>query len=139
MTQVIIKKWGNSLSVRLPSAIVKAASLNVDDVVELSVEDGAITIVPVKTKEYSLDALMAGVTNENIHEEISSALLLGRSCCNEKEDRSFIIWGSLSYRGGVLRCNGSVRLRVVAAVSSLAVNTPDKTRVSPFGSQSQGR
>ncbi|WP_414650996.1 AbrB/MazE/SpoVT family DNA-binding domain-containing protein [Escherichia coli] len=69
MTQVIIKKkWGNSLSVRLPSAIVKAASLNVDDVVELSVEDGAITIVPVKTKEYSLDALMAGVTNENIHE-----------------------------------------------------------------------
>jgi len=35
--------------------------------------------------------------------------------------------------------NGSVRLRVVAAVSSLAVNTPDKTRVSPFGSQSQGR
>lgn len=57
----------------------------------------------------------------------------------QKEDRSFIIWGSLSYRGGVLRCNGSVRLRVVAAVSSLAVNTPDKTRVSPFGSQSQGR
>ena len=28
MTQVIIKKWGNSPSVRLPSAIVKAASLN---------------------------------------------------------------------------------------------------------------
>lgn len=24
--------------------------------------------MPVKTKEYSLDALMAGVTNENIHE-----------------------------------------------------------------------
>ncbi len=57
----------------------------------------------------------------------------------KKEDRSFIIWGSLSYRGGVLRCNGSVRLRVVAGVSSLAVNTPNKTRVSPFGSQSQGR
>lgn len=50
MTQVIIKKWGNSLSVRLPSAIVKAASLNVDDVVELSVEDGAITIVPLKRR-----------------------------------------------------------------------------------------
>jgi antitoxin MazE len=91
MTQVIIKKWGNSLSVRLPSAIVKAASLNVDDVVELSVEDGAITIVPVKTKEYSLDALMAGVTNENIHEEI-----FRRSCWEgvvvmKKEDRSFIM------------------------------------------------
>ncbi|HAY3030304.1 TPA: AbrB/MazE/SpoVT family DNA-binding domain-containing protein, partial [Escherichia coli] len=39
-TQVTVKKWGNSPSVRLPSAIVRAASLNVDDVVELSVEDG---------------------------------------------------------------------------------------------------
>ena len=78
MTQVIIKKWGNSLSVRLPSAIVKAASLNVDDVVELSVKDGAITIVPVKTKEYSLDALMAGVTKENIHEEISFGAPVGK-------------------------------------------------------------
>lgn len=70
-TQVIVKKWGNSPSVRLPAAIVRAASLNVDDVVELSVEDGKITIVPVKTKEYSLDALMSGVTADNIHEEIS--------------------------------------------------------------------
>lgn len=37
----------------------------------------------------------------------------------KKEDRSFIIWGSLSYRGGVLRCNGSVRLRVVAAAGKI--------------------
>ncbi|EHT8677215.1 AbrB/MazE/SpoVT family DNA-binding domain-containing protein [Salmonella enterica] len=78
MTQVTIKKWGNSPSVRLPASIIRAVSLSVDDVVELSVEDGKITIVPVKTKEYSLDALMAGVTNENIHEEISFGAPVGK-------------------------------------------------------------
>ncbi|HBV4265989.1 TPA: AbrB/MazE/SpoVT family DNA-binding domain-containing protein [Klebsiella pneumoniae] len=78
MAQVTIKKWGNSPSVRLPAAIVQAASLNVDDVVELSVEDGRISIVPIKTKEYSLDALMAGVTNENIHEEFSFGPPVGK-------------------------------------------------------------
>ncbi|EDR9582153.1 PbsX family transcriptional regulator, partial [Salmonella enterica subsp. enterica] len=31
-----------------------------------------------KTKEYSLDALMAGVTNENIHEEISFGAPVGK-------------------------------------------------------------
>lgn len=71
MTQVIVKKWGNSPSVRLPAAIVRQASLSVDDVVELVVEDGRIVIMPVKTKEYSLDALMSGITDDNLHSEIS--------------------------------------------------------------------
>ncbi|CDG88766.1 AbrB/MazE/SpoVT family DNA-binding domain-containing protein [Xenorhabdus bovienii] len=73
MSQVIVKKWGNSPSVRLPVSIMKAASLNVDDTVEITVEDGRIVIVPVpvRAKEYTLDALLSGVTNENIHEEIS--------------------------------------------------------------------
>ncbi|EBK3897010.1 AbrB/MazE/SpoVT family DNA-binding domain-containing protein [Salmonella enterica] len=70
MAQVTVKKWGNSPSVRLPAAIVRAASLHVDDVVELSVEDGKITIIPVRTKEYTLEALMAGVSGENIHDEV---------------------------------------------------------------------
>jgi len=77
-TQVIVKKWGNSPSVRLPSAIVRAASLNVDDVVELSVEEGRIMIVPVKTKEYSLEGLLAGITEDNIHEEFSFGEPVGK-------------------------------------------------------------
>ncbi|EBF2225050.1 AbrB/MazE/SpoVT family DNA-binding domain-containing protein [Salmonella enterica] len=71
MTQVTVKKWGNSPSVRLPAAIVRQASLSVNDVVELVVEDGRIVIMPVKTKEYSLDALMSGITDDNLHSEIS--------------------------------------------------------------------
>ncbi|HAZ6178297.1 TPA: AbrB/MazE/SpoVT family DNA-binding domain-containing protein [Escherichia coli] len=78
MAQVTVKKWGNSVSVRLPAAIVRAASLHVDDEVELSVKDGAITIVPVRTKEYTLEALMAGVSGENIHDEIDFGKPVGK-------------------------------------------------------------
>ncbi|EAA9186571.1 MULTISPECIES: AbrB/MazE/SpoVT family DNA-binding domain-containing protein [Enterobacteriaceae] len=78
MTQVIVKKWGNSPSVRLPAAIVRQASLSVDDVVELVVEDGRIVIMPVKTKEYSLDALMSGITDDNLHSEISFGEPVGK-------------------------------------------------------------
>lgn len=78
MTQVTVKKWGNSPSVRLPAAIVRQASLSVDDVVELVVEDGRIVIMPVKTKEYSLDALMAGITDDNLHSEISFGEPVGK-------------------------------------------------------------
>ncbi|EBX2689154.1 AbrB/MazE/SpoVT family DNA-binding domain-containing protein [Shigella flexneri] len=78
MAQVTVKKWGNSPSVRLPAAIVRAASLHVDDVVELSVEDGKITIIPVRTKEYTLEALMAAVSGENIHDEVDFGKPVGK-------------------------------------------------------------
>ncbi|ELH6415776.1 AbrB/MazE/SpoVT family DNA-binding domain-containing protein [Escherichia coli] len=76
--QVTIKKWGNSPSVRLPAAIVRAASLHVDDVVELSVENGKVTIVPVRAKEYTLEALMAVVTDDNLHGEIDTGKPVGK-------------------------------------------------------------
>jgi antitoxin MazE len=78
MAQVIIKKWGNSPSVRLPVAIMNAAALNVDDTVEIAVEDGRIVIVPVKAKEYSLDALLAGITPDNIHERVDFGAAVGK-------------------------------------------------------------
>lgn len=78
MTQATVKKWGNSPGVRFPAAIMKAASLNVDDTVDISVEDGRIIIVPTKVKEYSLEALLAGVTPENVHEKANLGAPVGK-------------------------------------------------------------
>ncbi|MFI3310590.1 MULTISPECIES: AbrB/MazE/SpoVT family DNA-binding domain-containing protein [Ewingella] len=78
MPQVIVKKWGNSPSVRLPVAIMEAASLKVDDTVEIAVEDGKIIIVPVRAKTYSLDSLLGGVTESNMHEEVDFGSPTGR-------------------------------------------------------------
>ncbi|MBQ0600770.1 AbrB/MazE/SpoVT family DNA-binding domain-containing protein [Klebsiella oxytoca] len=69
MAQAIVKKWGNSPSVRLPVAVMKAASLNVDDTVDIEVEDGRIIIVPARAKEYSIDALLFGISSENLHDK----------------------------------------------------------------------
>lgn len=78
MTHVVVKKWGNSPSVRLPVAIMQAASLNVDDTVDIAVENGRIVIVPVKAKAYSLDTLLAGITSENIHERTDFGKPVGK-------------------------------------------------------------
>ncbi|MBC8944734.1 MULTISPECIES: AbrB/MazE/SpoVT family DNA-binding domain-containing protein [Xenorhabdus] len=78
MSQAVIKKWGNSPSVRIPAAIMKAVSLSIDDAVDIMVENGRIVIEPVHSKEYTLDALLSGVTDENIHEEISFGKPVGK-------------------------------------------------------------
>ncbi|MEB7738481.1 AbrB/MazE/SpoVT family DNA-binding domain-containing protein [Escherichia coli] len=78
MVQVVIKKWGNSPAVRLPGAVMKDAALNVDDVVNVSVEDGLVTIRPVTRGKYALDDLLAGITPENIHERIDFGQPVGK-------------------------------------------------------------
>ncbi len=54
-TVLDIKKWGNSLGVRLPAAIARAARLHVDQRVHMSVEDGAIVIRPEPEADLTLD------------------------------------------------------------------------------------
>ena len=41
-----IKLWGNSLGVRLPAAVARAACLTVDQRVRITVEDGRVIITP---------------------------------------------------------------------------------------------
>lgn len=47
-TTLDIKNWGNSLGVRLPAAIARAANLRVDQRVRISVENGRVVIDPVE-------------------------------------------------------------------------------------------
>jgi antitoxin MazE len=48
MTEITldIKHWGNSLGVRLPASIARAANLHVDQKVRISVEGGRVVIEP---------------------------------------------------------------------------------------------
>lgn len=78
MTQVTVKKWGNSPSVRLPVAVMKAASLNIDDTVDITVEDGRIVITPTRPKTWSLDALLSGINDENVHQKVDFGIAKGK-------------------------------------------------------------
>ena len=68
--RVIVKKWGNSASVRIPTGIMQAAKLSLDDPVDVREEDGRIVIEPMRSKEHDLAFLLAAITPENLHSEI---------------------------------------------------------------------
>jgi len=49
-----IKYWGNNLGVRLPAAIARAARLQADQRVSITVEEGRVVIAPVADASLSL-------------------------------------------------------------------------------------
>ncbi len=59
-----VRKWGNSLGVRIPSVLAEDAHLADGAEVEVTVRDGQLVIVPV----LSLAELVAGITPENLPE-----------------------------------------------------------------------
>ena len=67
--RVIVKKWGNSASVRIPSGILQAARLGLDDAVDVREEGGRIVIEPIRTSEYNLAQLLSRITSKNLHTE----------------------------------------------------------------------
>jgi antitoxin MazE len=67
---VLIKKWGNSASVRIPASVMAAAKLSLNQPVDVREEQGRIIVEPIRSQDYDLAALIAGITDENRHEEI---------------------------------------------------------------------
>ncbi|MGC2331781.1 MAG: AbrB/MazE/SpoVT family DNA-binding domain-containing protein [Candidatus Acidiferrales bacterium] len=68
--RTVVKKWGNSASVRIPAAVMQAARLNLDDAVDVREESGRIIIEPERRREYDLDDLVKAITPEHLHEEV---------------------------------------------------------------------
>lgn len=65
-----LQKWGNSTAVRLPVKALEDAHLARDQEVDIQVIDGALVIRAVKGREYSLDDLLAGISDGNLHEPV---------------------------------------------------------------------
>lgn len=76
--RVIVKKWGNSASVRIPAAIMEAARLGLDETVDIREEGGRIVIEPIRTSDYNLAQLIAGITPDNLHVEVDFGTPVGK-------------------------------------------------------------
>jgi antitoxin MazE len=72
-----IRKWGNSLAVRIPGTYAKDLDLEEGMDVDVSLVEGGILLRP-HPKEYSLDELVSRITPENTHEEANYGEALGR-------------------------------------------------------------
>jgi len=73
-----IQKWGNSLGVRIPKALAESAGLAAGTPVEVWLDGDRVAIRPVEVSEYKLEDLLAGVTRENLHDEIPDGGPAGR-------------------------------------------------------------
>ena len=61
MTEVTldIKKWGNSLGLRLPAAIAREVHLHTDQSVRIAVKDKQIIITPIVSESMALEERLA--------------------------------------------------------------------------------
>jgi antitoxin MazE len=73
-----VQKWGNSVAVRIPKSVAAEARINQDAVVELSLADGILQVTPVGQPSFTLESLLKGITDENLHEEIGTGPPTGR-------------------------------------------------------------
>ncbi len=73
----VIRKWGNSPALRLPSAVLKEAGYRLEQKVELIVSEGRIIIQPSAKIEYALDDLINGIDASNAHSEFSFGMPVG--------------------------------------------------------------
>ena len=78
MITTYIRKWGNSLAIRLPQSLLAQLNLQIDGEVEISLEEGRLILSPVKKPGYTLDELLAQITLENLHDEIDFGKPIGK-------------------------------------------------------------
>ena len=75
---VALKKWGNSLALRIPKDIATTLSIEYNSIMELVVVDGELILKPQKST--LLENLVSQINSQNLHKEVST----GRSVGNEE-------------------------------------------------------
>jgi len=76
--QTKIKKWGNSLALRIPKLFALDANLKLNKLVDLSIDKHTIIITPIDEKEYSLEKFLEGISKNNLHEEFDTGAPVGK-------------------------------------------------------------
>ena len=73
-----VQKWGNSLALRIPSALAKDVDLRQGSVVEVAAVKGEIIVTPKKERRLSLTQMLRAVTKGNRHSEADWGQAVGR-------------------------------------------------------------
>lgn len=75
--RVRVRKWGNSLALRIPKPFAAEARLGPGAAVELTVHDGRLVASPL-ARPFTLRALLARVRADNLHGELDLGPAAGR-------------------------------------------------------------
>lgn len=72
-----VQKWGNSLAIRVPRPFAEELGLRQDSDVDLLLEQRELVIKPVSTRRFTLQELLAGITEDNLHRQVETAGFIG--------------------------------------------------------------
>jgi len=72
---IIIRKWGHSLGIRIPSLIAKEYNFKDGTSVDITEENGKIIISPAQN---NLTDLLDKITDSNLHSEIQTGISAGK-------------------------------------------------------------
>jgi len=72
---VAIKKWGNSLALRIPKDIAQTLHIENDSILELNIKDGALLLEP--QNKTLLESLVSGIDATNVHHEVDTDKAVG--------------------------------------------------------------
>ena len=74
--EAVVKKWGNSLGIRIPNLIVRELSLKDGSFVDIYDKGKEIIIKPIQKNK--LTELLSKVNEQNIHKEIETGNPVGK-------------------------------------------------------------
>jgi len=69
--RVRIRKWGNSLALRIPKLFAEEVFLSDKSVVEIKVVQGKLVVASVPEPKMTLEKLLDDVNERNLHREVS--------------------------------------------------------------------
>ncbi len=72
-----IQKWGNSLALRIPKSFALETGLDQDALVDVVLVDGKLIVTPLQRSSFSLEQLLAGITDQNQHTEYDTGEAVG--------------------------------------------------------------
>ena len=76
--RVRVKKWGNSLALRIPKPFAADAGVAEGTVVDVSVSEGRLVAAPLRARRVRLRDLLDKVTRANLHDEVDTGAPVGR-------------------------------------------------------------
>lgn len=80
-----IRKVGNEFALLIPPEVAAQSGFGTDTEVEVTIEQGALVARPVSQKRYTVEELLAGVTDEQLHPETDTGLAVGNEVIRKVE------------------------------------------------------
>ncbi len=73
-----VQKWGNSLGLRIPRSFAEDARVDPGSVVDISLVRGGLMVRLARPRKYSLNDLLKGINEQNLHDDVASGRPRGR-------------------------------------------------------------